>query len=67
MLSTQNKQKTNNVNYNQKNKNKNNIPTEAGWHSVLFSLTKAAAVTCAIINPELNPPSFAKNAGSPLK
>merc|ERR1719210_1121847 len=34
--------------------------TLAGWHSVLFSDTKAAAVQWAIMNPELSPPSLTR-------
>ena len=38
----------------------------AGKASVLFSLTKAAAVTCGIISPEFTPLSGVRNAGNPL-
>jgi hypothetical protein len=31
----------------------------------LFSETRLAAVYCAIINPELSPPSLTRNGGSP--
>jgi hypothetical protein len=38
--------------------------TDAGWHRTLLSETRAAAVTCAIISPELAPTSPpARNAG----
>ena len=36
-----------------------------GWHATLFSATRAAAVTCAIMNPELRPASRARNGGKP--
>ena len=39
--------------------------TLAGWASVLFSATNAAAVTCAIMNPELSPGFGVRNAGRP--
>ena len=39
--------------------------TEAGCASTLFSLTRAAAVTCGIMNPELRPAPGARNAGNP--
>ena len=32
----------------------------------LFSETNAEAVQCASMNPELNPPSWTRNAGNPL-
>jgi hypothetical protein len=41
--------------------------TEAGWANVLFSLTNAADVQWAIMNPLFKPPSFTKNAGNPDK
>ena len=41
--------------------------TLAGWASVLFSATSAAAVTCAIMNPELSPVFGVRNAGRPDK
>ena len=34
------------------------LSTLAGWASALFSLASAAAVTCAIMKPELTPPSL---------
>src|SRR5436309_6529922 len=39
--------------------------TLAGWQSALFSLTRAAATYCGIMNPEFRPPSTVRNAGSP--
>jgi hypothetical protein len=39
--------------------------TLAGWHSTLFSLTRAAAVYCGIMNPEFSPVSRMSNFGSP--
>ena len=39
--------------------------TLAGWQSTLFSLTSAAATYCGIMNPELSPPSWVRNAGRP--
>ncbi len=39
--------------------------TEAGWAHTLFSLTRAAAVTCGIMKPELRPAPGARNAGRP--
>ena len=42
------------------------LSTLAGWESILFSDTSAAAVTCATMNPELSPLSFTRNAGKPL-
>ena len=41
------------------------LSTTAGWHSTLFSLTSAAAVTCTIMKPELRPGCGAKNGGRP--
>jgi hypothetical protein len=38
--------------------------TLAGWHSTLFSLTRAAAVYCGIMKPELMPVSFISSLGS---
>ena len=38
--------------------------TDAGCASDLFSDASAAAVTCAIMKPELTPPSFTRNGGS---
>ncbi len=40
--------------------------TLAGWASTLFSETSAAAVYCAIMKPEFNPPSLTRKAGRPL-
>src|SRR5712675_14570 len=40
--------------------------TECGVASALFSLAKAAAVTCAIMKPEFNPGSGVKKAGNRL-
>src|SRR5258708_10097308 len=40
--------------------------TECGTAKALFSLVRAAAVTCAIMNPEFNPGSGVRNAGSML-
>jgi hypothetical protein len=42
------------------------VSTEAGCAKVLSSEVSAAAVTCAIIRPELSPDSRMRNAGSPL-
>ena len=42
------------------------LSTLAGWHSMRFSATSAAAVTCASMKPEFTPLSGARNAGSPL-
>ena len=39
--------------------------TLAGWASILFSETSAAAVTWAIMKPEFRPPSRARKAGRP--
>ena len=39
--------------------------TECGCASALFSDASAAAVTCAIMKPELTPPSSTRNGGSP--
>ena len=39
--------------------------TDAGCASDLFSEASAAAVTCAIMKPELTPPSSTRNGGSP--
>ena len=41
--------------------------TLAGWASVLFSETSAAAVTWAIMKPELRPAFSTRNGGSPEK
>jgi len=40
--------------------------TECGVASARFSLVSAAAVTCAIMKPELRPGSGVRNAGSML-
>src|SRR5690606_41047038 len=40
--------------------------TDAGWARILFSDTSAAALTWAIMKPELSPLCGAKNGGSPL-
>src|SRR5262245_65847398 len=40
--------------------------TEAGWLSVLFSETSAAAVYWASINPDRRPTSLTRNGGRPL-
>ena len=40
--------------------------TLQGAASALFSATSAAAVTCAIMNPELRPLFCTRNAGRPL-
>ena len=40
--------------------------TLAGCASTLFSDTSAAAVYCAIMNPEFRPESATRNAGRPL-
>ena len=39
--------------------------TLAGYAVCLFSETSAAAVTCAIMKPELSPGSGVRNAGRP--
>ncbi len=39
--------------------------TDAGWLRVLFSLASAAALTWAIMNPELRPASGVRNGGRP--
>ena len=39
--------------------------TLAGWHSTLFSETRAAAVYCGIMKPELTPVSFISSLGRP--
>ena len=39
--------------------------TDAGCASDLFSEASAAAVTCAIMKPELTPPSSTRNGGRP--
>ncbi len=39
--------------------------TECGCASALFSDASAAAVTCAIMKPELTPPSSTRNGGRP--
>ena len=41
------------------------MSTDAGCASDLFSEASAAAVTCAIMKPELTPPSWTRNGGSP--
>ena len=41
------------------------LSTLAGWASDLFSLASAAAVTCAIMKPELTPPCSTRNGGRP--
>ena len=41
--------------------------TLAGCASSLFSEASAAAVTCAIMNPEFTPPSLTRNGGRPGK
>jgi len=41
------------------------VSTVAGCDSTLHSLASAAAVTCAIMNPELTPASFERKGGSP--
>ena len=38
------------------------LSTLAGWHSMRFSATSAAAVTCASMKPEFTPLSGARNA-----
>src|SRR5258705_74288 len=38
--------------------------TECGTAKALFSLVRAAAVTCAIMNPEFNPGSGVSDAGA---
>ena len=43
------------------------LSTEAGCASDLFSEASAAAVTCAIMKPELSPPCRTRNAGSWLR
>ena len=43
------------------------LSTDAGWANDLFSLANAAAVTCAIIKPELTPPLSTRNGGNLLK
>ena len=40
--------------------------TLAGWHSILFSLTRAAAVYCGIMKPELRPVSRISSFGKPV-
>src|SRR5437879_6025888 len=42
------------------------LSTLAGWQSMRFSATSAAAVTCAIMKPELTPLSGVRNGGRPL-
>ena len=42
------------------------LSTLAGCESILFSLTSAAAVTCAIMKPLLSPELGDRNGGSPL-
>jgi len=37
--------------------------TDAGWARTLFSLTRAAAVTCGIMNPEFSPAPGAREWG----
>ena len=44
-----------------------NESVDDGCTSTLFSDTSAAAVQCAIMNPEWKPPFLTKNAGKPLK
>ena len=39
--------------------------TDAGCERTLFSLTRAAAVTCGIMNPEFRPALGARNGGRP--
>ena len=41
------------------------LSTEAGCASDLFSEASAAAVTCAIMKPELTPGSSTRNGGRP--
>ncbi len=41
------------------------VSTLAGCASILHSLASAAAVTCAIMNPELTPASVVRNGGNP--
>mmetsp|Transcript_33628 Transcript_33628/g.111231 ORF Transcript_33628/g.111231 Transcript_33628/m.111231 type:complete len:415 (+) Transcript_33628:199-1443(+) len=41
------------------------VSTEEGWQSTLFSEASAAAVQCAIMKPELKPPSATRKAGRP--
>src|SRR5690625_7080895 len=41
--------------------------TDAGWLSTLFSETRAAAVYCGIINPELMPVSRINSVGKPSR
>src|SRR4030088_2297902 len=41
------------------------LSTLAGWHSMRFSATSAAAVTCALMKPEFTPLSSAEEAGRP--
>ncbi len=41
------------------------LSTLAGWASDLFSEASAAAVTCAIMKPELTPPSRTRKGGRP--
>jgi hypothetical protein len=43
-----------------------NESTLAGWARDLFSEASAAAVTCAIMNPEFTPLAEVRNGGSPL-
>ena len=40
--------------------------TDAGCDHTLFSLTSAAAVTCAIMNPEFSPAPGARKGGKPF-
>ena len=40
------------------------LSTLCGWDSALFSLARAAAVTWAIMKPELTPPLATRNGGS---
>ncbi len=40
--------------------------TLAGWQSTLFSLTRDALATCAIMNPECSPLPGARNGVSPV-
>src|SRR5438105_4259642 len=41
------------------------VSTQAGCARILLSAASAAAVTCAIMNPELRPLFLARNGGSP--
>ena len=43
------------------------LSTLAGWQRTLLSLASAAAVTWAIMKPELSPASSTRNGGSPEK